>query len=143
MIFKKKNRFAALCALSLALLLPVCGGCAVQDLSSLRAFAMPCAGEYECVYAHLGEKDLLAGLRSLTLSLERDGSFSATAVSRSGKTKKKGGTWSFDEEKSELTFSTRVLGKTRTKTARMQGGSFTLQQRMAGKNLVLTFRILP
>ena len=143
MIFKKKNRFAALCALTLALLLPVCGGCAAQELSSLRAFALPCAGEYECVYAHLGKKDLLAGLQSLTLTLERDGTFSATAVSKSGKTKSKGGTWSFDEEKSELTFRAVMLGKTHTKTVRVQNGRFTLQQKMAGKNLVLTFRILP
>lgn len=51
-----------------------------------------------------------------------------------------GGTWSYDEERQELTFQAKMLGKMRTKTVRLQDGQFTLQQKIAGKNLVLTFR---
>lgn len=138
MIFDKKKRLRALCALLLVCLL-VFAGCSA-GLTSLRAFAKPCAGEYECVYAHLGKKDLLKGGQSLTLTLSEDGTFSAVAVGKSGKTKQKGGTWSYDEERQELTFQAKMLGKMWTKTVRLQDGQFTLQQKIAGKNLVLTFR---
>ena len=139
MIFDKKKRTRAACALLLLFLLTVFAGCGAS-LTSLRAFAKPCTGEYECVFAHLGKKDLLASLQSMTLTLEEDGTFSAVAISKSGKTKQQGGTWSFDEQKQELTFQARLLGKTHTKTVRLQNGKFTLQQNIAGKNLVLTFR---
>ena len=128
MIFDKKKRLRALCALLLVCLL-VFAGCSA-GLTSLRAFAKPCAGE----------KDLLKGGQSLTLTLGEDGTFSAVAVGKSGKTKQKGGTWSYDEERQELTFQAKMLGKMRTKTVRLQDGQFTLQQKIAGKNLVLTFR---
>ena len=128
MIFDKKKRLRALCALLLVCLL-VFAGCSA-GLTSLRAFAKPC----------VGKKDLLKGGQSLTLTLGEDGTFSAVAVGKSGKTKQKGGTWSYDEERQELTFQAKMLGKMRTKTVRLQDGQFTLQQKIAGKKLVLSFR---
>ena len=76
MIFDKKKRTRAACALLLLFLLTVFAGCGAS-LTSLRAFAKPCTGEYDCIYAHLGKKDLLASLQSMTLTLEEDGTFSA------------------------------------------------------------------
>ena len=130
-----------LCALLAAVFAAVLTGCAVQEMSSLTAFAQPYCGQYECIYAKHGGKDILSDYREVVLHLEEDGTFTVTAVNKRGKKRQAGGKYVYDEQENTLVFSAKVMGKIRQKRAAVQDGAFVIEQKLAGKNLVLKFRM--
>ena len=145
MVFNKKLTYRILSTSLLAILLlyflPLFGGCAAGELSTLRSFSKPYAGEYRCIEATLGKKDLLKQYRSVDLVLKEDGTFELTAIEKRGKTRKAGGEYSYDEENELLIFTAKFFGKNRTKTVFMQDGTFVIEHKILGKNLVLKFRL--
>lgn len=145
MVFNKKLTYrilsTALLMILLLCFLPLFGGCAAGELSTLRSFSKPYAGEYRCVEATLGKKDLLKQYRSVDLVLKEDGTFQLTAVEKHGKTRNAGGEYSYDEENDLLIFTAKFFGKNRTKTVFIQDGTFVIEHKIVGKNLVMKFRL--
>lgn len=87
------------------------------------------------------EKNLLEQYRSVDLVLKEDGTFELTAIEKRGKTRKAGGEYSYDEENELLIFTAKFFGKNRTKTVFIQDGTFVIEHKIVGKNLVLKFRL--
>ena len=145
MVFNKKLTYrilsTALLMILLLCFLPLFGGCAAGELSTLRSFSKPYAGEYRCVEATLGKKDLLKQYRSVDLVLKEDGTFQLTAVEKHGKIRNAGGEYSYDEENDLLIFTAKFFGKNRTKTVFIQDGTFVIEHKIVGKNLVMKFRL--
>lgn len=128
---------AACALLILSLLLALCG-CSASELSSLRAFARPFEGEYLCEYAAYGGQDLLKEYREVVLTME-GGTFTLTAVPRRGKVRRAGGSYSYDEGEDTITFRAEILGKERRRDLPFRDGKIYLEQRFAGKALVMRF----
>ena len=143
MVFNKKLTLrilsAALLSVFLLCFLPLFGGCAAGELSDLRSVSKPYAGEYRCVSAMWGKKDLLPQYRSVVLTLEEDGTFCIEATEKKGKTRRGEGQYSYDAENGLLIFTAKFFGKNRTKTAFLENGTFVIEQKFVGKNLVLKF----
>ncbi len=133
----KSFRFSAALITVILLCLPLFGGCAVRELSTLRAFAKPYEGTYRCEYAHFGEKDLLEDYREIALSLSEN-TFELTLVPRKGSAKNVQGSCEYGGGDT-LTLRTRVMGKNLRKDLPFSGGKIFLEQSFAGKKLVMRF----
>ena len=140
---------AALFALPLFMLsaalcfaLVAAGGCAVQELSSLRAFSGTHTGVYVCEYAQWNGEDLLARYDRITLELCADGTCRLLAASEEGDVSSEG-TYAFDEQAQVLVLKGAFAGKTFTKRCVYRGGAFTLQHTSPGMRFAARFRLLP
>ncbi len=145
MVFNKKLTHRILSTVLLATFLlcflPIFGGCAAGELSSLRSFSKPYVGQYACVSATLGGKDMLVKFREVYLELKQDGTFEITAVEKKGKVRRAEGNYVYDEENELLVFTAKLLGKKRTKKVFWEDGTFVIEQKVVGKNLVLKFSL--
>lgn len=136
---KRSTLLRAACALSLLLaLLPLCCGCSVSALSSLRAFAKPYEGEYACEYAAYGGQNLLRDYREIVLTLE-NGTFTLTAVPHRGKVRRARGRYEYDGEGETIAFRAEIFGKERRRDLPFRNGKIFLEQSFAGKKLVVRF----
>ena len=114
-----------------------------NSLYEVRSFAVakPYVGQYACVSATLGGKDMLVKFREVYLELKQDGTFEITAVEKKGKVRRAEGNYVYDEENELLVFTAKLLGKKRTKKVFWEDGTFVIEQKVVGKNLVLKFRL--
>ena len=125
--------FAVLFALAFA-------GCNASELSSLRSFAKPYIGAYECTEARFGGRDLLQEFPSVVLTLEDGGTCLLEVVSASGKKRTAKGHYEYGEG-NNLLFTATVRGKTYSKNVAMENGCFVVEQMFAGQKLFLKFEV--
>ena len=136
------RRAAAVRALACAALAAAClalSGCAVREMSSLRAFSKPYLGEYDCVYAECGGVDLLEDLREVVLALGEDGTFTVTAHPKQGEAHTATGRYEFEESSGVLTFHCGKGSRAVVQRCLLEGGTFTFVQNVAGLRLFARF----
>ena len=117
------------------------GACSMEEMSSLREFSRSYAGEYECVEATLGGRDLLKYFRYVILFLNRDGTFTVSARTKTGIEGAKAGSYECDTEKGEILLRAERGGKTYEKRCAYVNGSFAVSHSFNGRELVLKFRM--
>ena len=128
---------AAALAVSLALAL---AGCNAAELSSLRAFAAPYVGAYECTEARFGGRDLLQDFQRITLTLEEGGACLLELVPQKGGKKTARGKYEYGEGNNVL-FTATVRGRTVRKNVVFDNGTFVIEQMFAGQKLYLKFEV--
>lgn len=123
--------FAVLFALAFA-------GCNAAELSSLRSFARPYLGAYECTEARFGGRDLLQDFPSVVLTLEEGGTCVLEAVSADGRKHTARGSYEYVEG-DKILFTAAVRGKKYSKNVALEDGCFVIEQMFAGQKLFLKF----
>ncbi|MBQ3220952.1 MAG: hypothetical protein IJB34_03200 [Clostridia bacterium] len=73
----------------------------------LTDISKPYLGEYECISANLGAKDLSKDFSYIRLELLPDGSFCLRYCDKNGKHGEEYGAYRYDGEREEITFSLR------------------------------------
>ncbi len=117
------------------------GGCeSVKAMSSLRAFSKPFAGQYECVEAQFGGKDLMEQFREILLTLQNDGKYELYAVPKKGKAFTDSGKYEYDDANKKLTLYLVQGLKTYRLECIVKDGKFTVSHTFAGKTLILKFK---
>ena len=129
----------AICAVMAAILLSFCA-CNAQELSSLRTFASPQVGAYECTYAKFGRRDVFEDFREITLTLESGGAFTLSAVQKTGKVEKARGKYEYDDESETLYFLLQTGRTLHRRACVVQNGKFVFSETFAGIPLVLKFQ---
>ena len=116
-ILSKQLKYAA-ASLAVLLLLAACG-CNAAELSSLRSFAKPYVGAYECTEARFGGRDLLQDFPSVVLTLEPGGTCVLEAVSSKGKKHVAKGNYVY-REGDNILFTATVRGRKYSKSVSLQ-----------------------
>ena len=137
-ILSKQLKYAA-ASLAVLLLLAVCG-CNAAELSSLRSFAKPYVGTYECTEARFGGRDLLQDFPSVVLTLEPGGTCVLEAVSSKGKKHDAKGNYVY-REGDNILFTATVRGRKYSKSVVTENGCFVVEQMFAGQKLFLKFQV--
>ena len=122
-----------------ALLMLTCAACNAAELSSLRSFAKPYVGAYECTEARFGERDLLKEFPSVILTLEDGGLFVLEAVSAGGRKRTAKGRYEYTEN--SLLFTVTAGGRKHSKRVPIENGTFVIEQMFAGQKLILKFEV--
>ena len=115
-------------------------GCNASELSSLRSFARPYLGAYECTEARFGDMDILKEFPSVVLTLEEGGTCVLEAVSAGGKKHTAKGSYEYGEGNNIL-FTATVRGRKYSKNVVLDNGCFVIEQRFAGQKLFLKFEV--
>lgn len=118
------------------------GGCAAEELSSLRAFAQAQAGVYRCESASLNGVDLLQRGR-IELELCPNGVFCVRVCSAEGKERTAKGTYAFDGEHGVLELRGSMRGVSYCKRCVYEKGAFAVQHTAPGVRFAARFRLLP
>ena len=138
----RPRRAAVLRAFACTALAAAClalGGCSARELPSLRTFARPYLGEYDCVYARCGGVDLLEDLREVVLALGEDGTFTVTAHPKQGEAHTATGRYEFEEASGTLIFHCGKGSRAVVQRCLLEGGTFTFVQNVAGMRLFARF----
>ena len=107
-------------------------------VGNITDITKPYLGEYECISATYGNKDLCKEYGSIVLELRQDDTFILRFQERKGKKKEEKGTYEYDQEKGVLRFKRN--GKTEIKRDFMlENGEITGVVKLGGRVLCVHF----
>ncbi|MBD5585249.1 MAG: hypothetical protein HDQ88_09205 [Clostridia bacterium] len=130
-----------LCLIAVLALFPACSSVASADNSSLKSITKPYIGEYECVEARLGDKNLLEKYEFIKITLVDNENMEVSYKPKNGKKKTYEGAYSVDPNTREFTGEIWVVGiKFREKT-KIENGKFVLTKNLFTTPLIMKFEM--
>lgn len=142
---KKKILYLTVILCLLLLLLPACSSTqasATSDKSgSLKSITKPYIGEYECVEARFGERDLLEKYDYIIISLVDDKKMEVSFKPKDGKKKTFDGTYEVNPETREFTGEVGILGVRFKESTKIENGKFTITKLIFSMPLIMNFKM--
>lgn len=127
----KSSLFAGLCALLLSF------SCFRQD--KLTDISKPYLGEYECISATLGSKDLIKDFSFIRLELKGEETFCLRYRDKNGRRGEEQGYYRYDEGKGEITLFLQAREDLK-RSCSLKNGELCLQVPIGKQILVMKFQ---
>lgn len=142
---KKKILYITVILCLLLLLTPACSSSqasATSDKSgSLKSITKPYIGEYECVEARFGDKDLLEKYDYIIISLVDDKKMEVSFKPKDGKKKTFEGAYEVNPETREFTGEVGILGVRFRESTKIENGKFTVTKLIFSMPLIMNFKM--
>lgn len=142
---KKKILYIIVILCLLLLLTPACSSSqasATSDKSgSLKSITKPYIGEYECVEARFGDKDLLEKYDYIIISLVDDKKMEVSFKPKDGKKKTFEGAYEVNPETREFTGEVGILGVRFRESTKIENGKFTVTKLIFSMPLIMNFKM--
>lgn len=128
----------AICFLCVLLLV----GCdRAGEMGSLKDISKPYTGMYECENLSIGGRDMTDSFESVTLELKGDGKFLLQYRTAAGKEGDYEGEYTLDEERSEITFSSKMGARQKSFTFPYERGTVRIDYNLMGRLLHAEFKM--
>lgn len=105
----------------------------------MKEITKPYLGEYECENATFSGRDLLTEFSYIRLELKEDGTFLLHGKTKTGKTHKEQGVYTYDAEREELCLSLGKDGELK-RNLPLKNGAFCIDVSFGGKSLHMQFQ---
>ena len=143
---KKKILFIPVVLSLLLFLFPACSSSQASAASgdkngSLKTITKPYIGEYECVSARLGEKDLLEKYDFIIISLLDDEKMEVSFKPKDGKKKTFEGAYEVNPDTREFTGEVGILGVKFKEGTKIENGKFTITKLIISMPLIMNFKM--
>ena len=119
-------------------LFPVCG-CDAENMTTLAEVSRPYVGEYRCEKLLLGGEDCMEGYEYVLLTLDREGNFQLSYLSREGAEGGYGGAYQMNREGDEITFTAKKGLLSVSRTFPLDNGTILIDVPFRGKLLHAEF----
>ncbi len=127
------------CILTVLTLIPACSQTASGD-TSLKSITKPYIGEYECVEARLGQRDLLEKYDFIVINLLDGEKMEVSFKPKDGKKKTYEGSYEVSDTR-EFTGEIGILGVRFKETTKIENGSFIITKNIMSSPLILKFKM--
>lgn len=140
---KKKIKVLSLilCLVAVLMLIPACSSIANADNSSLKSLTKPYIGEYECVEARLGEKNLLDKYEFIKITLLDDENMEVSYKPVNGKKKSYEGGYTVDPNTREFTGEIGIVGVKFKEKTKIENGEFVITKNLLTVPLIMKFKM--
>lgn len=135
----KKKIFIATLILTLCLM--ILPACEVSMDDSIKSLTHPYAGEYECVEAKFGEKDLLESYEYIKITFLDAEKFEISYKPKDGQKRSFESNYTVDEGTRELTGELGIFGYKFREKIKIEHGEFTITKTMMNKPLIIKFKM--
>ena len=138
-IHMRKKSFIVLFLTMLCTLFLLCACEKVEDMGSLPDLSKPYTGEYTLKTLTLGGQDYKERFEVCKLNLKSNGQFVLSYKEKAGQSGSYAGNYEVSTEKKEITLSSKVGLRTKTRTFPMKDGSILIDLKLGTKLLHAEF----